>query len=283
MFFSSQQRQSLGSLTSLALGLSSYLLAATFGYTPVAQAQVGASPLVIQVQAQRGRAQGIITIKNTTSQPSRVRIYTEPFTYKRDTGFETLAESERDLAPYLRFSPREMTIPPESERRVRLLAQLPPSIADGEYRTAVFAESLIEAIDAQQNVVGIIARVAVTVYIWKGELQPNLKVESASYNDAENRIELLVNNFGETSVLPRAVWKLTQAGQTIKQGESPKTTVIAQSERNLFISLVDRESPDNEELSSLAPGVYQLSGELIWGTSDNSNTLPFELNLTVPD
>ena len=147
----------------------------------------------------------------------------------------------------------------------------------------MFAESLIEAIDAQQNVVGIIARVAVTVYIWKGDIQPNLKVENASYNDAKNRIELLVSNSGEASVLPKVVWKLTQAGQTVKEGESSRTTVIAQGERNLLISLVSQESPDNEELSSLAPGTYQLSGELIWEGDNNDNTLPFELNLSVPN
>jgi hypothetical protein len=46
---------------------------------------------------------------------------------------------------------------------------------------------------------------------------------------------------------------------------------------------VSEDSPGNEKPSSLAPGTYQLSGELSWGESDNPNTLPFELNLIVPD
>lgn len=75
-------------------------------------AQIGVSPLVIQENTERGKAQGIINVRNTTNEPIRVRVYTEPFIYDREKGFQTVETNEADLSPYLRFSPTEMTIPP---------------------------------------------------------------------------------------------------------------------------------------------------------------------------
>lgn len=265
------------------ISASSVFLSTIFLFNPVVKAQVGVSPLVIQVQSERGQAQGIITIRNTTTKPSRVRIYTEPFTYNREEGFTILSESKDDLSPYLRFSPREMTIPPDSERRVRLLAQLLPSLPDGEYRTTVFAETLIEALDNQQNTVGIIARIGVTVYVAKGNLSPNLKVENITYEKTNNTLKLLVSNSGEASVLPKLVWKLSQNGQLISEGELPETTVIAGGDRNFNITPTTKDTTGEEKPLSLASGDYQLSGELIWQIDEktNPNTVPFEMNVSI--
>ncbi len=40
-----------------------------------AKAQMSVSPLVIEAKAERGQAQGMITISNTSKTPSRIRIY----------------------------------------------------------------------------------------------------------------------------------------------------------------------------------------------------------------
>ena len=275
-------KKKLSSWIAGAITLSSVVLPQLLFSSPIALAQVGASPLVIQVQAQRGKAQGIIKVKNTTNEPSRVRIYTEPFTYDREQGFQTLEKSEQDLSSYLRFSPREMTIPPESERRVRLFSQFPPSLPDGEYRTVVFAESLTEARDAQQNLVGVITRVGVTVYVRKGDLQPNLKVEQATYDPKAKQIKLLVTNAGEASILPKLIWKLTQNSQLVAEGENSKTAIIAKSDRFLQISPTIEDGNGVQKPVLLKSGNYQLSGELIWQIDNkNPNIIPFETNLSV--
>lgn len=281
MFFSLAKKK-LSFWVAGILTFSSIVLLRTLFSNPIALAQVGASPLVIQVQAQRGKAQGIIKVKNTTNKPSRVRIYTEPFTYEREQGFQILEQSEQDLSPYLRFSPREMTIPPQSERRVRLLTQFPPSLPDGEYRTVVFAESLTEARDAQQNLVGIITRVGTTVYVRKGDLQPNLAVEKVFYDQKEQKIKVLVSNSGQASALPELTWKITQNGKLVAEGETPETTVIRQGERVLQISPTIEDENGVPQPLPLKSGNYKLSGELIWQIEDNNpNIVPFETNLSV--
>jgi len=241
----------------------------------LAQAQVGVSPLVIETQAQRGQAQGTLTIRNPSDQPSRARIYTEAFTYDRATGFKVLPESENDLSPYLRFSPREMTIPPGEERRVRFIAQLPPDIPEGEYRTVMFTETLIEATDSEQNTVGIQARIGATVYVRVGDVAPALKVEETRYNPQEQEIELLTANSGKASARVAVAWQLSHNGETIAQGEAPETSVIAQRDRFLSLTLPP------EQTEPLSPGTYQLQGELIWGSGNDPNTQAFEVKINV--
>ena len=238
-----------------------------------AQAQVGVSPLVIETQAQRGQAQGTLTIRNPTDQPSRARIYTEAFTYDRATGFKVLSESEQDLSPYLRFSPREMTIPPNESRRVRFIAQLPPDSPEGEYRTVMFTETLIEATDSQQNSVGIQARIGATVYVRVGDVAPELQVEEGRYNSEQQAVELLVSNAGKASARVKVDWQLSQNGETMVEGEAPPTSVIAERDRFLSLSL--------PETDSLSAGTYQLTGELIWGSGNDPNTQSFDLEVNV--
>ncbi|NES23355.1 MAG: P pilus assembly protein, chaperone PapD, partial [Symploca sp. SIO3E6] len=125
-------------LLTTASRLSGYLLSAALLWGGAAQAQMRISPLVIEVEAQRGQAQGVISVTNTSNEAFRARVYAEAFTYDRDTGFAILTSSPTDLTDYLQFSPRELTIPPGVTRRVRLISRFPPSLPEGEYRAVVF-------------------------------------------------------------------------------------------------------------------------------------------------
>lgn len=270
ILFSSVQRLKL-----MATLITSGLLSLPFLGNGFAQAQIGVSPLVIETQAQRGQAQGILTIRNPTTQASRARIYSEAFTYDRETGFQVLAESEQDLSPYLRFSPREMTIPPGESRQVRFIAQLPPDIEQGEYRTVLFTETLIEATDEQQNLVGIQARIGATVYVRVGDVAPNLSVEEAHYDVQEQDIELLTQNSGKASARVAVNWRLSQEGNLIAEGEMPATSVIAERDRVLSLVLPEASA------SLMNAGTYQLSGELMWTVNQNQETLPFEIDLII--
>lgn len=260
-----------------AFQIGSGALSAAFLLSSTALAQLGASPLIIEAETNRGQAQTMINVINSGDTPLRARIYTEPFTYDRDKGFQTLPSDTNDLSPYLQFSPRELTIPPGVTRRVRLRAILAPSLPDGEYRTAVFAETLKESVNGSGKNVGVITRVATTVYIRKGDVSPNLTVDSAEFNTNQKTLQLLVENIGDASVRLGANWQLKQGERIIQTGESVPTAIVAQSDRNLILN----NHPESEPLA-LLPGNYQLTGELIWG-DDNSNKLPFSVNLTVPE
>lgn len=255
---------------SFAACLSSFFL-----FPGYAKAQMSVSPLVIETKAERGQAKAIITVTNTSNVTSRVRIYAEPFTYNRDTGFESLKSTPTDLTPYLQFSPRELTIEPGESRRVRLITGLAPNLPEGEYRAVVFNETLRDTKDAAGNNVSLVARVGVTFYVRKGNLSPNLAVSGASFNTEQKQIQLLVRNSGKATVRPSLNWILRRGDTVVKTGQVDTNGVVAEGDRNFLLSYPTA----NEALSS---GNYQLSGELTWGEDKEKTKLPFKVDVIIP-
>lgn len=262
-------RPSLQQLLAHTAGLS--ILANTFLLGAPVFAQLGASPLHVELQAERNQAQTVINITNTSNEPVRARVYTEAFTYNRDRGFQTLDSSPSDLSSYLQFSPRELQIPPGQTRRVRLRALLSPNLPDGEYRAVVFTEMLQTNLDPLQNQVAITTRVGTNIYVRKGNVNPLIQVQRATFNPSQNQIEMLVQNQGLASVRSSVTWTLKQGSQTIAQGELLPSTLIAQSERNLALALTETQ---------LSPGTYELVGELAWG-ENQTIVQPFALSFTL--
>jgi P pilus assembly chaperone PapD len=243
-----------------------------------AHAQVRITPMVIEAQANRNQAEGIINITNITNEPFRARVYVQPFTYNRDTGFQTLSSSPADLTPYLQFSPGELTVPPGTTRRIRLISQLPPNLPDGEYRVVIFTENLreISSTNKNGNAVNIRAKIGSTFYVRKGNLSPKLTVDNAKFDAAQNQIKLLVHNQGTASVLPRAHWALKQGNKVVSSGKTEPTGIVAQSDRNFLLNLTSTKQ------TKLSPGNYQLTGELIWGENSKTQSVPFSMNVTIP-
>ena len=240
----------------------------------LAKAQIGVSPLVVESKARRGQAQGMITIKNTANTRQRVRLYAQPFTYSRDAGFQGLKSSPNDLTPYLQFSPRELTIQPKTQRRVRLYTRMPPSLPEGELRAIVFNETLKETKDSAGNNVALKTRVGVTVFVRNGNIAPELKVKKASFNPQNKQIQLLVRNDGKATARPKIRWKLSRGKKVINTGETKKNFVVSQSDRNILLNF-----PAKKQLAS---GTYQLSGNLEWKEDEDVRKLAFNVNVTIP-
>ncbi|MEM8613586.1 MAG: P pilus assembly protein, chaperone PapD [Cyanobacteria bacterium P01_H01_bin.105] len=241
-----------------------------------ASAQVGISPLVVEVEAERGRAQGVITVTNDSDEEFRARVYMEPFTYDQEDGFQSLETAPEDLSSYLRFSPIELEVPADESRKIRFVAQLPPSLAEGEYRGVLFTETLVETINEEGVRVVLKTRVGATIYVRHGDLSPELTVDRAFVDIEDNQLELLVNNTGPASSRPRVDWQLMQADTEVATGVTEPFAVLAEGSRHLPLGDFD------ETFATLSPGQYQLTGDLIWAEDEEWETLPFELDVTIP-
>ncbi|PAX52558.1 hypothetical protein [Brunnivagina elsteri] len=246
-----------------------------------AKADIAISPMILETQAQRGQAKGIFTVSNLDEKAFRARVYTSPFTYDKEKGFQALTSSANDLAPYLQFSPRELQVEGSTQRSIRFITRFPPSLPDGEYRTMIFTENLQAAtVSETDNTKGvtvntaIIPRIGVAVYVRKGNISPNLVTSIARFNTQTSKIQLLVTNKGKASAITSGEWKLKRGNQTVQTGNIGDTTVIAECDRYLSLT------PSKSQQTQLSPGDYELSGDLTWG--DKKNTVPFKVTLTIP-
>jgi P pilus assembly chaperone PapD len=263
------------SMFALIIKLAKWSSLATLLASFPAQAQVNISPMVVDLQANRGQAQASINVSNNSDKPFRARVYAQPFTYDRNTGFKTLTSSPNDLNPYLQFSPRELVIPPGVTRKVRLITRFPPNFPEGEYRAVIFTEKLDEATDGNGNKVNIATRIGATVYVRQGSLSSNLVVDSAAWNQQQKQIQLLVKDTGKVSARAAIKWTLRQGDKVIKQGNTEANYIIAESDRYISLNYPQQGKTD------LVAGEYQISGELIWG-ENNQNKQKFNVNLTIP-
>lgn len=268
---------SVSLIRKLRFGLAIALSTCTCLVASVAQAQVGLTPMVIQEEISRNRAQSVLRVFNPSNQPIRVRVYAQPFTYDRDKGFTFVSGSEDDLSPYLQFSPREFVVPPGEQQRVRLIALFPPDLEQPEYRAIVFTEALAENNDAaagSENATNIQTRIGSTVYVRQGEIAADLSVVSAQWNSMTQQIDLLVTNAGGATVRPSAEWALQRNGETVMTGKIGNTTVIAEGDRFLRLVLPENASP--------AAGTYELTGELVWKLGEDRYAESFSTTVTIP-
>ncbi|NJM19991.1 MAG: P pilus assembly protein, chaperone PapD [Richelia sp. RM2_1_2] len=241
-----------------------------------AQAQIQISPLVIEREAKQGKSQGVINITNTSNETFRARVYTLPFTYNKD-GFEELKSSPQDLSPYLTFSPRELVLEPGQTRQIRATSRFLPSSPKGEYRAVIFTEDLKEIKTTNGNrTIGLTPRLGVTFYVRYGDVSPNLKVESATYNPQTKKIVLQVQNSGNATARPKINWNLKNSEIKVADGRTDAYTVIFGGARNLQIDLSANEK-------QIAAGNYKLSGELTWREGDKDKNLPFNVDVNISD
>ena len=255
--------------------LGSCALSALVLFPGLAKAQVQVSPLVIEQEAERGQAGGIINVTNRSNKAFRARVYAKPFTYD-ENGFKVLKSSSNDLTPYLQFSPGELEVKPGVTRRIRMISSFLPSMEKGEYRAVIFTENLEHSQNNRGGVsMGIVPRVGVTVYVRHGDISPKLTVEEASFDDKSKQILLQVSNSGNATARPKLEWTLKQGSTTVTTGKQNPWTVIAGGERKISLAYPS-------DAKQLTAGQYQLTGTLLWGEEDNPQTVPFSINLTVP-
>ena len=237
------------------------------------QAQINLSPLLIDVDAKADKARGVIDIRNSSNNEFRARIYAEPFTYDSNYGFKTLTASPSDIRPYLQFSPQEVNLPKGGLRKVRMTVDLPPNLPDGEYRAMIFTEPLVDLYNKTRGT-ALVNRIGTAFYVRKGNIKPNLKIDSLTWNKNTNKLQLLVKNSGKASTQATATWSASQGGKVVRTGDSLSTTVIAEGDRQLFL----QTSPSDP--APLAPGIYEVSGKLTAGQG-KKQTQNFNFTVTV--
>ena len=257
-------------------------------FTKPVNAGLFLSPIYLKLESEQGQSKGVLQVGNTGAKPIRVRLYATAFTYDQNGMFQrhnsNLKKNQSvnpasgyDLTPYLRYSPQEIVIPGNSSRRVRLISLLPPSLPEGEYRTAIFAETLQEK-TGQGFTVGLNMSIGSALYVAKGEIKPEISIVDSSFDTNEHKIKILINNSGNATAKGNINWILKQGKNIITSGESGGS-FLPNSQTNIILNrnaIKNSNSPLN-----LNPGNYQLEGEITWDEADQKKRSNFNFDLEV--
>ena len=132
---------------------------------------------------------------NRGSEPATFRVSFTRLRMKADGSFEEVAEpvpGERFADPLIRYSPRQVTLPPGQSQVVRLMLRKPRDLEDGEYRSHLLFQALppatsssIENIAADAPAEGITVQitplvgVSIPVIVRHGELDSAVTLSDA--------------------------------------------------------------------------------------------------------
>lgn len=107
------------------------------GILPVssARADIMITPIYV-IFSDRDRS-AEVTLLNTTNNTNIYRLEWSFTRQKEDGSYEklsTVPEGQIDPASFMRFSPRQVTLLPQSKQKIRIQLQKPADLPDGEYR-----------------------------------------------------------------------------------------------------------------------------------------------------
>jgi P pilus assembly chaperone PapD len=266
-------------ITPLAKGLAAAVILQFFGLLPAAAQNFTLSPIVTISTLQGGRSRGSINITNNASEPVRMRVYAESFTYDRKQGFVSTPKDDRSAVSYLNFSPRELVLQPGVTRNVRVAVTLPPSLPNQEYRAAVFVEELkdkdIQPTNSPTNSrkLSISLRVASVFFFSKGsDGIANIQARTAIWSVTAKRVAVVIENIGKQTARPEVSWRIERNGQTVVKDTINGIIIQAENSREVILQ-TSGKSPD------LTRGEYRIVGDII---NNGQKPITFSLPLIVP-
>jgi len=110
--------------------------------TASAPADVAIKPAFVEVNLSEGRPAGSFLISNVGDKEERYRVNAIHFTYTEQGALQRTETGDYSLAAWIRFNPRELTLPPNTQRAVRFAIIPRGQLPEGEYWAAMELESL---------------------------------------------------------------------------------------------------------------------------------------------
>ena len=105
-------------------------------------AGIAVEPAYISLDFNKGRASGRFIITNTGDAEERYRVVASHFTFSEEGALSLSDPDRHSMAEWIKFNPKEFTLPPKSKRVVRYVVLPRGKLKDGQYWAAMELESL---------------------------------------------------------------------------------------------------------------------------------------------
>lgn len=198
-----------------------------FAVATALRADVNITPAftTLDLGSTKQRTKGQFEIVNTGTITERYRIKATHFILNEDGGFDVVNPDERSLASWVKFSPKEFEMPPNSKRVVRYVVQPRGKPEDGYYWAAMELESLnvtrreIEQGDAKFSI-GMGQSILVPIFGKLGNLDFKGEIAIAELKTVSDGTALVVKiqNLDKGGLFFNGIGKFIDAkGTTVEQ------------------------------------------------------------------
>jgi hypothetical protein len=214
-------------------------------------ATVSISPALVRVSLDKSRPAGQFIIKNIGDTEERFRISAKHFLYGPNGELQVVPPDKNSLAPWLKFNPKEFTLPAKSRRAVRfVIVPQGKLVANSEYWGSIELESLKtnEARSADDGAgrtmsIKVMTSVLVPIFATMGDIKYNAQLESIKIvpevGKTGKRIEAQVNNQGRGSLIATVQYSILDAsGEIVKEDIFGRSFILPESKR-LFSRVIE--------------------------------------------
>ena len=211
-----------------------------------AHAGLAISPAFVDLSLDKGRPSGQFLISNVGDEEERYRINAVSYFVTADGGVREVPPDEHALSTWIRFNPKEFTLPPKSRQTVRFTIIQKGVARPGEYWAAMELESLKTTMGRGKNPQGqdmkveVIPTILVPIFAKAGKVHYAGAVSDVKVVilQKDQRVESLVGNTGEGRITLSGTYEIvTAGGELVDQGVLGKALVLPGGERKFSARL----------------------------------------------
>jgi hypothetical protein len=226
-----------------------------FFLAPTLLASIRIQPAYVEVQMDRGRPAGRFLISNVGEQEERYRINAVHFTYSEQGGLRQSKTGDHSLAQWIRFNPREITLPPKTQRAVRFAIVPRGKLQPGEYWAAMELESLnVNVVTTKSDQAGRSVKLRTVTAIMapifgsvgKVSYSGEIKQLELTKEDGAIFLEALVAATGTGRIGAKARYEIrNESGEVVDEGPFARAYVLRDAQRR-FKKKMEADLPDGE-------------------------------------
>ncbi|WP_300458656.1 hypothetical protein [Desulfobacula sp.] len=243
------------------------LLICLFGSPPLL-AGISISPAFIEADFNTKRPSGRFIIRNTGTETERYRIVASHFVFNNNGQLTKKKPDENSLVPWIKFNPKEFSLPPKSNRAVRYVIVPKGKIESKEYWGFMELQSLkMNTVSANDNAgrkmkLKIIPAILVPIFATKGEISYSATVEETQLVTTEKGLEIdsMVKNTGQGHLLIKGIYEMiNSSGDVVEKGGLGKGYILPGGQRR-FKRTINPEIPKGDFTLNVAYSAPNLKG-----------------------
>jgi len=224
------------------------LLSACWLWPLSAQANIGARPAYLFVDLSKKNPSGTFTISNLGDEEQTYRARAIHFELKENGSIFPVTPDEHSLAEWIKFNPKEFTLPPKSSRVVRFtIVRNKRSLKTREYWGAIEFTPLSGASFSKEDEEGhtmefkVITTLLIPIYGQMPDTEFAGKISNITAGQTEGgqQLSAMVENIGEGGIRTGGSWQIfaKDSGELVKQIPASRFLVLPKQKRHLVTHL----------------------------------------------
>lgn len=210
---------------------------------------ISISPAFVELTLDKGVPAGQFLITNSGNEEERYRIRSIYFIFSSDGGFREMPPDEHSMAQWVKFNPKEFTIPPQARQAIRFVVTPKGKLKAGEYWAAMELESLKTTEAKSTDDKGrtfrfeIIPSIVVPIFGKVGDVRYMGAVKAAKIvpNGKEKELETLIVNTGDGCLFVIGEYEiLNEEGQVVAKNSLGRSYLLPGAERKISAEIKEK-------------------------------------------